>query len=45
VGGACGRHGRVEKHVEDFWWESRKEKDHLENHGEYGTMGSKWTLR
>jgi hypothetical protein len=27
-----------------FWWESRKEKDHLEDQGVDRRMGSKWTL-
>jgi hypothetical protein len=27
-----------------FWWESRKEKDHLKDQGVDGRMGSKWTL-
>jgi hypothetical protein len=27
-----------------FWWESPKEKDHLEGQGVDGRMGSKWTL-
>jgi hypothetical protein len=28
-----------------FWWESPKEKDHLEDQGVDGRMGSKWILR
>jgi hypothetical protein len=27
-----------------FWWESPKEKDHLEDRGVDGRKGSKWTL-
>jgi hypothetical protein len=27
-----------------FWWESPKEKDHLEYEGIGGRMGSNWTL-
>jgi hypothetical protein len=27
-----------------FWWESPKEKDHLEDQGLDGLMGSEWTL-
>jgi hypothetical protein len=27
-----------------FWWESAKEKYHLEDRGVDGRMGSKWTL-
>jgi hypothetical protein len=28
-----------------FWWESPKEKDHFEDQGVDGRMGSKWILR
>jgi hypothetical protein len=28
-----------------FWWESPKEKDHLEDQDVDGKMGSKWNLR
>jgi hypothetical protein len=44
VGLACGTHGRGEKRVEGFWWESPKEKDHLKDQGVDGRMGSKGTL-
>jgi hypothetical protein len=27
-----------------FWWESRREKDHLEDQGVDVRMGSKWTV-
>jgi hypothetical protein len=27
-----------------FWWESPREKDHLNDHGVDGMKGSKWTL-
>jgi hypothetical protein len=27
-----------------FWWESRKERDHLKDQGVDGRMGSNWTL-
>jgi hypothetical protein len=29
---------------EGFWWESRRERDHLKDQGIGGRMGSKWTL-
>jgi hypothetical protein len=41
VGGACGTHGRGEKSVQDF---GAKERDHLEDQGEGGKMGSEWIL-
>jgi hypothetical protein len=28
----------------EFWWESPREKDHLEDQGVDGRMGSKWTM-
>jgi hypothetical protein len=31
------------KMCREFWQESPKEKDHLEDHGIDGKMGSKWT--
>jgi hypothetical protein len=27
-----------------FWWESHKERDHLEDRGVDGRMGLEWTL-
>jgi hypothetical protein len=27
-----------------FWWETPKERDHLEDQGVYGRMGSEWIL-
>jgi hypothetical protein len=27
-----------------FWWDSRKERDHLEDQGVVGKMGSEWIL-
>jgi hypothetical protein len=44
VGGACSSHGKGEKSVEGFWWESPKERDHLEDQGVGGEMGSEWIL-
>jgi hypothetical protein len=31
-----------EKNCTRFWWESPKEKDHLEDQGVGGKMGSEW---
>jgi hypothetical protein len=42
VGGACGTHGRGK--CTRFLWESPKEKDHLEDQGVGGKMGSEWIL-
>jgi len=33
-----------ERKVYKFWWESSKEKDHLEDQGVGGKMGSEWKL-
>jgi hypothetical protein len=33
VGRACGTHGRGEKGVSSFWWESLKERGHSEDQG------------
>jgi hypothetical protein len=43
VGGACGTHGRGEKSVEGFGRKA-KERDHLEDQGVGGKMGSEWIL-
>jgi hypothetical protein len=40
---ACGTHGRREK-CRRFWWEGPKERDHLEDQGVGGKMGSEWIL-
>jgi hypothetical protein len=42
VGGACGTHGR--ENCTRFWWDSQKERDHLENQGVSVRMGSEWIL-
>jgi hypothetical protein len=34
---------RIEKCTR-FWWESPKERDHLEDQGVGGKMGSEWIL-
>jgi hypothetical protein len=44
VGRACGTHGRGEKRVEGFGGKTQRKKDHLEDQGVDGRMGSKWTL-
>jgi hypothetical protein len=35
------RRGKCRGH----WWESQKERDHLEDQGVDGRMGSEWILR
>jgi hypothetical protein len=42
VGGARGTRGRGK--FTWFWWESQKERDHSEDQGVGGRMGSEWTL-
>jgi hypothetical protein len=44
VGGACGTNGRGEKSVQGFGGKSLKERDHLEDQGVGGKMGSEWIL-
>jgi hypothetical protein len=41
--GACGMHRRGEKYRR-CWWESWKERDHSEDQGIDGKMGSEWIL-
>jgi hypothetical protein len=43
VGEACGTHGK-ERKVYRFRLESPKEKDHSEDRGVDGMMGSEWIL-
>jgi hypothetical protein len=43
-GGAYGTHGRGEKIVQGFGWKAPKERDHLEDQGVDGRMGSEWIL-
>jgi hypothetical protein len=43
VGEACGSHGRGEEST-FFWWESPKERDHLDDQGVDGRMGSQCIL-
>jgi hypothetical protein len=33
-----------ERKLRKLWWESLKERDHLEHQGVDGRMGSEWTL-
>jgi hypothetical protein len=33
-----------ERNVNKFWWESQKGRDHLEDQGIDGRMGSEWIL-
>jgi hypothetical protein len=44
VGRASGTHGRGEKRVQGCSGKARREKNHLEDQGVDGRMGSKWTL-
>jgi hypothetical protein len=44
VGGTCGTHGRGEKSVKDFGGKARGERDHSEDRGLDGRMGSEWIL-
>jgi hypothetical protein len=43
VGGTHGTHGRGK--CTEFWWESQKERDHLEDQGIDVRTGSEWILR
>jgi hypothetical protein len=36
--------GEERKMYKVFWWESPKERDHLEDQGIGGKMGSEWML-
>jgi hypothetical protein len=42
VGGTCGTHGKGES--TRFGWASQKERDHLEDQGVDGMMGSEGIL-
>jgi hypothetical protein len=44
MGRAYGTYGRGEKSVQGFWWESPKERNHLEDQGIGGKMGTEWIL-
>jgi len=44
MGGACGTRGRGEKSVQGFGGKARKERDHSEDQGVDGRMGSEWIL-
>jgi hypothetical protein len=33
-----------EESVQEFWWASQKERDHWEDQGVDGRMGSEWIL-
>jgi hypothetical protein len=43
VGRTCGTHGRGDEST-GFWWESKKERAHLEDQGVDGRMESEWIL-
>jgi hypothetical protein len=40
---ACGTHVRGK--CTGFWWRNQNERDHLEDRGIDGRMGSEWILR
>jgi hypothetical protein len=42
VGGTCGTHGREQ--CTGFWWDSSEERDHMEDQGIDGRIGSEWIL-
>jgi hypothetical protein len=42
--GHVARMGEETEKCTGFWWESRKENNHLKDQGVDGRMGSKWTL-
>jgi hypothetical protein len=44
VGRTCGTHGRGEEGDTGLWWESPKERDHLEDQGLNGRTGFEWIL-
>jgi hypothetical protein len=44
VGGTCGTHGRGEDCVQGYDRKAIRKKDHLENQGVDGRMGSEWIL-
>jgi hypothetical protein len=45
VGRACSTHLRGEKSVQGFDGKARRKKDHLEDQGVGGKMGSEWIFR
>jgi hypothetical protein len=44
VGGAYGTHGRGEKSLKVFGEKKKEERDHSEDRGADGRMGSEWDL-
>jgi hypothetical protein len=43
MGRACSMHGRRGMHI-GYWWQSQKEKDHLEDLNVGGRIIFKWIL-
>jgi hypothetical protein len=40
----AGHVARMEEESTKFWWDSPKEKDHSEDRGVDGRMGSEWIM-
>jgi hypothetical protein len=45
IRGSCITRGRGDKKCKRFWWQRPKERDHTEDRGVDGRMGSEWILR